>query len=44
MKTVRLLIMGLIILASTAGAQIAPVVIRAPEVKAWIGQRVPFFI
>ena len=44
MKTVRLLIMGLIMLASTAGAQVAPVVIRAPEVKAWIGQRVPFFI
>lgn len=37
-------LMGWMVFASSAAAEVAPVAVRLPEAKAWIGQRVPFFV
>jgi hypothetical protein len=44
MKAALMLLLGFVTLGFAAHAEVAPVTVRAPEAKAWIGQRVPFFV
>jgi hypothetical protein len=44
MRTALALLITLIVLISTAQAEVAPVAVRAPDAKAWVGQRVPFYV
>ena len=39
-----MLLLGFVTLGFAAHAEVAPITVRAPEAKAWIGQRVPFFV
>jgi len=42
--SVSILFLSLIVFACGVRAEVAPVAVRVPEAKAWIGQRVPFFV
>jgi hypothetical protein len=44
MKTALVLLVTLAVLGTAARAEVAPVTVRAPAAKAWVGQRVPFYI
>lgn len=44
MKACPSLLISLIMLPGLLWAEVTPVSVRAPEAKAWIGQRVPFFV
>jgi hypothetical protein len=44
MKCACRVFIGCVMLVSSAVAEVMPVAVRLPEAKAWIGQRVPFFI
>jgi len=44
MKTTLALFITLAVLGSAARAEVAPVSVRAPDAKAWMGQRVPFYV
>jgi hypothetical protein len=44
MKCAYGIFIGCMLFASSAVAEVAPVAVRLPEAKAWIGQRVPFFV
>jgi hypothetical protein len=39
-----MLLFGFVTLGVAAHAEVAPITVRAPEAKAWIGQRAPFFV
>lgn len=44
MKTALVLLSALVVLGSAARAEVAPISVRAPDAKAWVGQRIPFYV
>ena len=44
MPAVPILLCFLLLFSMAARAEVAPVAIRIPEAKAWIGQRLPFYV
>jgi hypothetical protein len=44
MRTSLRLLIGCMVVGSAALAEVAPVAVRVSEAKAWVGQRMPFFV